>query len=101
MKMKYLKTMLTGEAQAALECMGYNACFDKIAWDFLASDFGRPEIVVNEKLKRLNSYSLIQPDDTTEVIKYSHNVSSCVNLPRQYGYESDLTSESVSNNAVT
>ena len=99
-KMNYLKTLVSGRAKAAIEGMGYNAGTYKIAWDILSRDFGRPELIVNSQLKRLHSYPFIKPHDYTEVIKFSHIVSSCVNVLSQYGYENDLCSESVLNNAV-
>ena len=100
MKTNYLKALVTGKIKEAIEGMGYNAGTYRIAWDILARDFGRPELVVNAQLKRLHSYLFIKPHDTAEVIKYSHIVSSCVNVLSQYGPESGLTSESILNNAV-
>ena len=47
--------------------MGYNA--GRSAWDVLARDFGRPELMVIAQLKRLHSYPFIKPHET-EVMKY-------------------------------
>ena len=56
--------------------------------------------MVNAQLKRLHTYPFIKPHDTKELIKYSHFASSCLNVRSDYGYESDLRSESVFNNVV-
>ena len=80
---------MNGRAKAGIEGMGYNAGTYRIAWDILPRDFGRPELVVNAQVKRLHSYPLIKPHNPAEVIKYSHIVSSCVNVLNQFSYVSD------------
>ena len=42
----------------------------------------------------------LKPHDASEIIKFSHTVCSCVNVLTQFGFESDLNSESVLNSAV-
>ena len=56
--------------------------------------------MVNAQLKKIQSYPFIKPHDPSAIIKFSHIVSGCFNLLTQFGYESDLTSESVLNSAV-
>ena len=99
-KMKYLKTLVTGKARAAIEGMGYNGSMYRIAWETLSRDFGRPELVVNAQLRKIHSYPFIKPHDASEIIKFSHIVCSCVNVLTQFGFESDINSESVLNSAV-
>ena len=99
-KEKYFKTLGTGRAKAAIEGMGYNAGTCRVAKDILARGFGWPELVVKAKLKMLHSHHFIKSHDTAEVTNYCHIVSPCVNVLSQYGYESDLTSDSVLKNAV-
>ena len=100
MKMKYLNTLVTGRAKAVIEFMCYNGGTYRIAWDNLSTEFGRWEVVVNSLLKRFHSYPFIKSHDAAGMIKCSLIVSSCVIVLSQYCYESDLTSESVLNNAV-
>ena len=100
MKMNKLKIPVTGRAKAAVEGMGYNASTNGIAKDILAKDFGRMELVVIAQFKRLHSYHFVESHDTAEVTKNYHFGSSSVIVLSQYGYEFDLTSESVLNNAV-
>ena len=44
-KMKYLKTLVTGKAKAAIEGMGYNGTMYRIVRETLSRDFGRREFV--------------------------------------------------------
>ena len=67
--MIFLKTFETGRVKAAIEGMGYNAAIYRIAWDILAREFGRPEIVVLAQLKGFYSCPFSKMHDTTEVIK--------------------------------
>ena len=80
--------------------MGYSAGMYQVAWQTLEQDFGRPGLVVDAQLKRMHSYVFIKPHNSMDIIKYSQVVSGCVNVLTQYGYESDIASESVINSAV-
>ena len=97
--MKCLKTLVTGKAKAAIE-VDYKWTMYRVAWQTLARNFGRRELVVNAQLKKINSDPFIQPHDPSAVIKFSQNVSGCVNVLTQFGYENDLTSKSVLKGAV-
>ena len=99
-KMNYLKTLVTGKAKAAIEGMGYSGQMYHVAWQTLAHDFGRPELFLNAQLRRIHAYPFIKPHDSLEIVKYSQVVSGCVNVLTQFGYESDIASESVLNSAV-
>ena len=99
-KMNYLKTLVTGRAKSSIDGMGYSGGMYQVAWQTLEQDFGRPELVVNAQLKRIHSYGFIKSHDSVDIIKYSQVVSGCVNVLTQYGYESDIASESVLNSAV-
>ena len=99
-KMQYMKTLVTGKAKAALEGMGYSGQIYHVAWQTLVHDFGRLGFVVNSQLRKLHAYSFIKPHDPLEIVKYSHVVSGCVNVPTQFRYKMDIGSESVLNSAV-
>ena len=99
-KMNYLKTIVTGRAKSSIDGMGYSGGMYQVAWQTLEQDFGRPELVVNAQLKRIHSNGFIKSHDSVDIIKYSQVVSGCVNVLTQYGYESDIASESVLNSAV-
>ena len=99
-KMNFLKTLVTGRAKSSIDGMSFSGGMYQVAWQTLEQDFGRPELVVNAQLKRIQSYGFIKPHDAVDIIKYSQVVSGCVNVLTQYGYESDIASESVLNSAV-
>ena len=99
-KMNYLKALVTGRAKSSKDGMGYSAGMYQVAWQTLEQDFGRPGLVVNGQMKRMHSYGFIKPNDSVDNIKFSQVVSRCVNVLTQYGYESDIASESVINSAV-
>ena len=99
-KMKYLKSLLNGKAKAAIEGMGFSGQMYQVAWQTLDHDFGRPELVVNAQLRKVHDYPFIKPHDSLEIVRYSQIVSGCVNVLSQYGYESDINSESVMSSAI-
>ena len=98
-KMKHLKSLLNGKAKAAIEGMGVSGQMCRVAWQTLEHDFGRPELVVNAQLRKIHGYSFITLHDSLEIVGYSQIVSGCVNVPSQYGYESDIKSKSVMSSA--
>ena len=98
--MNCLKILVTGRAKSSINCMGYSGGMYQVAWQTLEQDFCRPEFVVNAQMRRTHSYGFIKPHDSVDIIKYSQLVSGCVNVLTQYGYESDIASESVFNSAV-
>ena len=99
-KLKYLKSLLNGKTKAAIEGMGFFGQKYQVAWQTLEHDFGRPELVVNAQLRKIHSYPFIKPHDSLEIVRYSQIVSGCVNVLSQFGYESDINSESVMSSAV-
>ena len=62
--------------------------------------FWRPELVVNAQLRKIDACPFIKSQDSLEIVRYSHIVSACVVVLNQYGYESDINSESVLSSAV-
>ena len=57
----------------------------QVAWEILEHDLGSPEFVLNAKLRKIHAYHFIKPHDSLEIVKYSLNLSGCVNVLSQYG----------------
>ena len=72
----------------------------QVAWQTLEHDFGKPEVVVNAQLRKIHAHPFTKPHDSLEIVRYSQIVSGCVNVLSQYGYESDINSESVMSSDV-
>ena len=99
-KMNYLKTLVTGKAQAATEGMGYSVQLYHVAWQTLACDFGRCELVVNAKQRKIHAYPFNRAHDSLETVQYSQMVSGRVLVITQFGYEMVIGSDSVLSIAV-
>ena len=99
-KMQYLKTSVTGKANAAIEGMGYSGQVYHVAWQTLEHDFGRTELVVNAQLGKIHAYSFFNPHDSVEIVKFLQVVLGCVKVLTQFGYKMDIDSESVLSSAV-
>ena len=99
-KMKNLKSLLVGEAKAAIEGMKFSGQMYQVAWQILEHDFGRPKLVVNAQLRMIHARTFIKPHDSLEIVRYSQIESACVNVFSQNGCESDNNSESVMSSAV-
>ena len=50
-KMNHLKTMVTGKGKEAIAGLGLTAEMYNVAWNILVRNFGKPQLVVNAKLK--------------------------------------------------
>ena len=98
--MKYLKSLLDGKAKAAAESIEFSGQMYQVAWQIMEHDFGRPELVANAQLRKIHAYSFIEHHGSLEILRYSQIVSVCVNILNQYGYESDINSESVISSPV-
>ena len=99
-EMKYLKSLLNGQAKTAIGAMAFSVQMYQVAWQTLEHDFGRPELVVDAQPKKIHGYPFIKPHDPLEIVRYSQIVSGCVSVLNQYGSESDINSESVMSSAV-
>ena len=99
-KMNHLKTMVTGKAKEVISGLGYTAEMYNVAWNVLARNFGKPQLVVNAQLKRIYSFPPMKPNDAAALIKFARIVSSCVNVLTQFNYVGDLNSEGVLGSAT-
>ena len=64
-KMNYLKTLVTGKTEAAIDGMEYCGQMYQVAWQTLALDFGRPELIVHAQLRKNNAFLFIKPHDSS------------------------------------
>ena len=60
-----LKTLVKGEAKAAIAGLGYSGSMYTAAWNALVTNFGRPQTIVNAQMKlihssRLSSHMILQ-----------------------------------------
>ena len=99
-KNEVFENTLTGKAKAAIESMGYNRTIYRLVWLTLAWDFQRPKVVLMAQLKNIHTYPFIKFHELSKMTKFPHMVSSCADESTQFGYNSDLTSESVLDSAV-
>ena len=99
-KMNHLKTMVTGKAKEAIAGLGYTAEMYNVAWNVLVRNFGKPQMVVNARLKRIYSFPPMKPYDGAALIKFARIVSSCVNVLTQFNYVGELNSEGVLGSAT-
>ena len=51
----------------------------QVAWHTLEHDFGRSELVVNARRRRIHVYPFIKRHESLEIVRYSQNTSGCVN----------------------
>ena len=99
-KMSHLKTLVKGKAKVAIAGLGYSGALYHTAWDTLVRNFGRPQTVVNAQMKLIHTYPFIKSHDSAAIIKYAQLIPTCVSVLNQYGFNGDLSSESVMNSAV-
>ena len=99
-KVNHLKTMVTGKAEEAIAGLGYTAEMYNVAWNVLARNCGKPQMVVNAQLKRIYSFPPMKSFDGAALIKFARIVSSCVNVLTQFNYVGDLNSEGVLGSAT-
>ena len=98
--MNYLKTLLSGKAKAAIEGTGCSGQMYHLAWQTLEHDFGRPELVVNAQLHKIQAYSFIKLYNLLKILKLLLDVCDRVFLLTHFGYDMDTGSDSVLNGTV-
>ena len=99
-KMSHLKTLVKGKAKAAIAGLGYSGALYHTTWAMLVRNFGRPQTVVNARMKLIHTYPFIKSHDPAAIIKYAQLISVCVSVLHHYGFSGDLSSESVLNTAL-
>ena len=99
--MNHLKTLvITGKAKEVIAGLGYTGDMYNIAWNTLVANFGRPQVVVNEQLRRIYTFPPVKAYDSVALVKHSRLVSSCVQILTKMNYVGDLQSESVLSSAT-
>ena len=88
-KMQYLKTSLTGQAKAAVSGMGFCSQSYNHAWDILLEKYGRSDVIVNAKFKKMYTHPLIRHDCSTSIVKLANVVTKVVSTSTPLGYTSE------------
>ena len=91
--MQYLKTGLTGQANAAISGMGFSSQSYYHAWYILCKKYGRSDVIVNAQFMKILTHPPIWYKDSTSTFKFANVVTNVVNTLTQLGYKSDLESE--------
>ena len=99
-KMSHLKTLLPGEAKAAVSGVGYSGRFYNAAWEILERKFGRPHIIFDAQLEHLRRATPVKMHDSASLINFSTIVSSFVNVLKEYKQLGDLSSSSTLHMAI-
>ena len=92
-KMQYLKTIVMGQAKAAISGMGFSSQSYYHAWDILCEKSGRSDVIVNAQFKKIHTHPPIRHDDSTSIVKFANVVTNVVNTLTQLGCTSDLEAE--------
>ena len=86
-KTESLENNGNGQSQRGDQCEMYN-----VPWNVLVRNFGKSQLVVNARLKRIYSFPPMKPYDGAALIKFARIVSSCVILLTQFKYVGELNS---------
>ena len=100
-KMTYLKTLVSGKAKNAIEGFAYCGAMYKDALRALERKFGQPQTVVSAHLDKLSAYPPVKMHSSENVIQYASLVASLVAVFQSLGYNADLNSSSLLNQAVS
>ena len=98
--MNHLRALVTGKAKEVIAGLGYTGDKYDIAWNTLVAQFGRPQVVVNEQLKRIYTFPPVKTYDSIALVKYSRIVSLCVQVLTEMNYLGDMQSEGVLSSAT-
>ena len=99
-KLTYLKTLVTGQAKAAIVEFAYCGTMYQDALKTLERKFGQPQAVVSAYLDKLNSLSPLKMHNSENVIAFSATFSAMVGVFRSLKYEHDLSSAALLGHAV-
>ena len=100
-KMTYLKTLVSGKAKNAIEGFAYCGAMYKDVLRALERKFGQPQTVVSAHLDKLSAYPPVKMHSSENVIQYASLVASLVAVFQSFGYNADLNSSSLLNQAVS
>ena len=98
--MNHLKTLVTGKAKEVIAELGYTGDMYDVAWSTLVAHFGRPQVVVNARLRRIYTFPPVKAYDSVALVKNSKIVSSCVQILTQMNSVGDMQSEGVLSSAT-
>ena len=99
-KLTYSKTLVTGEAKAAIVELAYCGTMYQDALKTLERKFGQPQAVVSAHLDKLNSLLPLKMHNSENVIAFSATISAMVGVFRSLKYEHYLSSAAILGQAV-
>ena len=98
--MGHLGRLVKRKAKAATAGLGYSGSMYTAPLNALMTNFGRPQTTVNAQMKLIHTSPFIKSLDSAAIIKYAQLITICVNVLKQFRFDSDLYSESVLNSAL-
>ena len=99
-KLKYLKTLVTGKAKKAIAEFAYCGAMYKDALRTLERKFGHLQVVIIPRLDKLSSFPPLKMHNSDNSFNYSGCISSLVGVFKSLSYNSDLESAALLNTAV-
>ena len=99
-KKQHLKISFTGEAKAALSGLGFSSQAYYQAKDFLCKKFARPRVIVESQLKKIYTHPPARHDDSSNIFRFSNEVTNRVNVLTRLGFQPDLELEGVLSSAT-
>ena len=100
-KVKYLKTLVTGKAKAVIVDVAYCGAMYGDALRSLERTFGQSQTVVTAHLDNFSNFLPLKIHNSDNIISYSLAISSLVGVFKSLNYEADLRSASLLNMAVS
>ena len=91
--MHYLKTSVTGQAEAAKLGLGWSSQLYDHAWGLLCEKYGWWDVIVNAQIKEIHTHPPIWHDDSTSIVKFAKVVTNVGNTLTQLRYTSDSEAE--------
>ena len=99
-KLKYLKTLISGKAKNAIAEFVYSGMFYKDALKTVERKFGQPQTIVAAYLEKLSNFPPLKMHNS-ELISFASCISCLVAVLKSLEYEYDLKSTSVLNQVIS
>ncbi len=100
-KLKYLKTLVTGKAKTAIAEFSYCGKMYVEALQTLERKFGQLQVVVDSHLEKLRRHPSVKMHNSESSIDFAQLVASLVGVFRSLGYEYDLNAASLLNEVIS
>ena len=99
-KMTFLKTLVSGKAEIAIEGFAYSGALYRDALKALERKFGQPQAVVTDHLEKLSNYPAVKIHNSESIINYACAISSLIAVFQSLKYDADHFSSALFNQAV-